>query len=346
MGEKTAAQGGWSYALLSRCRGELMGVALLGILLFHTYHLAVIPVPVIEWVKSVGYVGVDVFLFLSALGLSLSLARRPQRLGDYLFRRFVRILPTYWLVVGGYGLLLRLAGRMSLRTVLWNLSTLYYWFHIPNTFNWYVPALLAFYLLTPFLFRALERCRFRELLPALTWCLVLPVSTFLGIKGYGYVNDFVYRLPVFFLGLLVGWYIARQRALTGRDALLWAALALVSPLPGWFFPQHGIYFPPILTFALLCVPVCLLAAKLLSLAGEGGVLRRGLRFLGESSLEIYLFNVIFVLEYDFFAAFLDIGRGRVFYYAVTTLLDVGLGAALHRLLTPMTDALRRRPDPH
>lgn len=319
-----------------------MGVALLGILLFHTYHLAVIPIAPIEWLKSVGYFGVDVFLFLSALGLSLSLSRRSQGLREYFFRRFVRILPAYWLVVGSYGLLLRLVGRTSLRTVLWNLSTLYYWFHIPNTFNWYVPALIAFYLLTPLFFRVLERCRFRELLPALLWCFVLPFSTWLGFQGLGYVNDFVYRLPVFVLGLLVGWYIAHDRSLSGRAAAVWAALAFLSPLPGRFFPRVGIYFPPPLTFALLCVPLCLITAKILSQAGEESSIRRFLRFLGENSLEIYLLNVIFVLEYDFFAAFLNFGRGRLFYYAVTTLLDIGLGVVLHKLLAPLTRKLLDR----
>ena len=88
--------------------------------------------------------------------------------------------------------------------------------------------------------------------------------------------------------------------------------------------------------------LCLAAAKALSLLGEGNPLRRFLRLLGESSLEIYLFNVIFVLEYGFFSSFLDIGRGRLFYYAVTTLLDMGLGVLLHRLLAPMTAALLKR----
>lgn len=336
---------GWSYGLLSRCRGELMGLALLWILLFHTYALAPIPIAPIEWLKSVGFVGVDIFLFLSALGLALSLSRREQSLKDYLFRRFVRILPTYWLVVGVYGLILRAAGRTSLRTVLWNLSTLFYWCHIPNTFNWYVPALLVFYLLTPLFFRLLCRCKRGEWLIAAVYCLTLLLSTCLGLWGYGYVNDFVYRLPVFFLGLLVGLSIARGRELTLKALGGWLLIALLSPLPGWFFPRVGVYFSPVLTFALVCVPLCLLGAKALSLLREENPLRRFLRLLGECSFEIYLFNVIFVLEYGFFSSFLDIGRGRLFYYAVTTALDVGLGVVLHRLLAPLTQKLLREKKP-
>lgn len=340
--KRDGLRGEWSYGLLSRCRGELMGLALLWIMLFHTYNLAPIPVAPIEWFKSVGFVGVDIFLFLSALGLALSLSRREPSLKDYLFRRFVRILPTYWLVVGGYGLVLRGLGRTSLRTVLWNLSTLFYWFHIPNTFNWYVPALLVFYLLTPLFFRLMRRCKRGEWLAAAVYCLALPLSTCLGLWGYGYVNDFVYRLPVFFLGLLVGLYIARERELTPKALRGWLVIALLSPLPGWFFPKAGIYFPPVLTFTLVCVPLCLLVAKALSLLEGEGPLRRFLRLLGECSFEIYLFNVIFVLEYGFFSSFLDIGRGRLFYYAVTTALDIGLGIALHKLLTPLTRKLLDR----
>lgn len=70
--------------------------------------------------------------------------------------------------------------------MLWNLSTLYYWFYIPNTFNWYAPALPAFYLLTPLLFRALERCRYREVIPTLIWRLALPFPAYLGQGGDGF----------------------------------------------------------------------------------------------------------------------------------------------------------------
>lgn len=330
------------YGLLSRCRGELMGLALLWILLFHTYALAPIPIFGVEWVKSMGFLGVDVFLFLSALGLSLSLSRRKQSLRGFYLRRVVRVLPTYWLAVGGYGLILRAVGRTRLKTVLWNLSTLYYWFHVPDTFNWYVPALLALYLLTPLLYRAVERCPVREVLPFGMWCFALPFSTWLGFQGLGYINDFIYRLPIFWLGLLVGWYLAQGRALTKKRAAKWLVLAALSPLPAWFFPKMGVYFPPALVFTAVCVPLCLLTAKGLTYLKDSGAVRKALRLLGESSLEIYLLNVIFVLEYGFFSGFLDIGRGGVFYYAVTTAVDIGLGIALHKLLTPMMDRLSKR----
>ena len=75
----------------------------------------------------------------------------------YYARPAVRILPSYWLVVGTYSLWLRLCGRISLKTAAWSMSALYYWFHIPGSFNWYVPALLAFYLLSPLFFRMFRR---------------------------------------------------------------------------------------------------------------------------------------------------------------------------------------------
>ena len=138
------------YALLSRYRSELMGLAMLWVMLFHAYEFH-FGVGLLDAFKELGFGGVDMFILLSGLGLYGSLVRRKDEpMRSYLLRRCGRILPTYWLVVGLYSLWLRLQGRISLSVGLWSLSTLHYWFHIPGSFNWYVPAILALYLLAPF----------------------------------------------------------------------------------------------------------------------------------------------------------------------------------------------------
>lgn len=62
-------------------------------------------------------------------------------------------------------------------------------------------------------------------------------------------------------------------------------------------------------------------------------LRRTLRLVGESSLEIYLINVIVTREFDTLARCLDIGPGHLFYYAVVYALNLLAGLGLHRLLS-------------
>ena len=137
----------------------------------------------------------------------MSLFHRQTRRGllsAYYARPAVRILPSDWLVVGTYSLWLRLCGRISLKTAAWSMSALYYWFHIPGSFNWYVPALLAFYLLSPLFFRMFRRSGH----PLALVLAAFPVSYGLYRLSIAlelnYMEDFLYRIPTFSLGALPG----------------------------------------------------------------------------------------------------------------------------------------------
>ena len=141
---KTERAGG--YQLLSSYRSELMGIAMLWVMLFHAYEFH-FGIGLLDSVKELGFGGVDMFILLSGLGMYGSLVRRKdESLRKYFLRRCGRILPTYWLVVGLYSLWLRAQGRISLGVAAWSMSTLHYWFRIPGSFNWYVPAMMALYL--------------------------------------------------------------------------------------------------------------------------------------------------------------------------------------------------------
>ena len=218
--EKTENQ--TAYGLLSRYRSALMGVATLWVMLFHAYpfEFGVLP---LDAFKAVGFCGVDLFILLSGMGLSVSLQRRAgqERLGAYYRRRLSRILPAYWLVVGVYSLWLRLQGRISLTVAAWSMSTLHYWFDIPNSFNWYVPAQLAFYLIAPFYVGRLVRCRHREVPTLLAFPVSFALCRLSGILGVSYLTDFLYRIPAFAIGCLLGCYLLEGRELTARHRVMW-----------------------------------------------------------------------------------------------------------------------------
>lgn len=320
---------GLGYDVLSRCRGELMGLAMLWVLLFHAFYWELQT----KWLKDfkdLGYLGVDVFILLSAMGLAMSLSRRRQSYGAYLKRRLVRVLPLYWLVVGLYGLALRLAGLTSLKTVAWSLSTLFYWFQKPSIFNWYIPGLLAFYLLAPPVTALLKRCgRWKVPLVAALGASCYPLFHFLQMRGVTHLNDVILRIPIFLLGLLVGLLIVQGRRLGWWELGLWAALPALVPVLREMI--HYYYLPDNLAFALECVTLCLVIGWLLDLLPRGG-LRWLLRLLGECSLEIYLLNVVLVLEYPRLSLVIPLGTDHRTYYAVTIIANILLGVALHYLL--------------
>ena len=61
-------------------------------MLFHAADLT-FPIPGLDLFRAAGFGGVDIFILLSAMGLSLSLSRLEQEYGAFLARRARRILP-------------------------------------------------------------------------------------------------------------------------------------------------------------------------------------------------------------------------------------------------------------
>lgn len=232
-------------------------------------------------------------------------------------------------MVGTYNLWLYLRGRVSLKAAAWSMSTLHYWFHIPNTFNWYVSALLAFYLLSPLWVRTLRRCP-RPL--ALTLA-VLPASYGLyrlSIPlGLNYMEDFLYRLPSFALGCFAGHCLAERHPLTRRHRAAWALLAACGAVTACLLAAKLFYINYCYIIVSMLMPVCLLLGWLLDRLRWAG-LNRLLRLLGENSLEIYLLNVVFTREFDVLAPFLDHGPRHLFFYLSGWTLNILLGLALHR----------------
>lgn len=318
----------WGYELLSHCRGELMGLAMLWVMLFHAFAWR----PKWQWLyyfKGIGFCGVDIFLLLSGMGLALSLCKREQRYGDYLKRRLVRILPAYWLVVGIYGLALRLAKRTTLKTVAWTMSTLAFWCNKPNYFNWYVPALLGFYLIAPAAVALLKRVKLPQLVVGASWVLSFILYQVMTLAGWGEVADnAVTRIPIFLTGCMIGVYLSRGKKLTWQGTLGWCVLPILIPIIKRVQPY---YLPNGLRLALVCVPLCLAVAWLMERLPKGGF-RRGLREIGGASLEIYLLNVIFVLERELLEKVIPIGPNYLVFYGITIVLNLLLGIALHYAL--------------
>ena len=67
--------------LISRYRSELMGIAMLWVMLFHCF-LVSIDQPLLKAVKDIGFCGVDIFIVMSGMGQYVSLAKNG-RLKDY-----------------------------------------------------------------------------------------------------------------------------------------------------------------------------------------------------------------------------------------------------------------------
>ena len=95
-----------SWGLISQYRNALFGLSILLIMWFHggtfrgfSHHPAIVAfLPTGGWIHY-GSVGVDLFLFLSGMGLYFAMCKRPT-LPHFYLKRLKRILIPY-IIIGG-----------------------------------------------------------------------------------------------------------------------------------------------------------------------------------------------------------------------------------------------------
>lgn len=151
-------------------------------------------------------------------------------------------------------------------------------------------------------------------------------------SGYWQYLDIFYRIPIFWIGLLLGLYAAEDRALTARSAALWtASLALgiaYAVLKHRVVDTAPVFLPLVHLFLLTTVPMCLALCALFEKLPLLAV-RRALRLIGRNSLEIYLLNVSFFSQVETIRRYLRFGPTNRLYYLITFVVNIAFGCLLH-----------------
>ena len=320
---------------------ELKGVAIALIILYHAGG-------VMGWPNLLkGQVGVDMFVFLSGLGLALG----PERDGTaaYLLRRFWRIYPAYWIVLSaylaadalflgwhfpGWDIALHYLGLQALFGPRHEMSV--------NDSFWFVTVIVCLYLLYAPLRRLMDRPGW-ILLVGIAVSLAPALAGLFSVRAAGF-EHIAERVPGFFIGLLVGRRIRTgQLGLSPARALLGSAVLLV----GVPFASGAQVNLALLSLAITSA-YAFVAAPVLP-----GAARAALGFLGIRSLEIFLIHQPLLREYNvLFHARLFPGAPET-PWALASGMAVGLGvtialsAGLHSILAkiPAPGGLGPRPGP-
>ena len=282
--------------LISTWRGYIMGFAALWIWVNHEW------IPVVDWVhglgdvefflKRIGFVGVDFFLFLSGMGLVYAIERYSTPV--FYGRRFARILPPFLL----FGLVMMFSEHWTLGTYLKNVTGFNFFALNIYSYLWFVPAISFLYLVFPLFYRFFRRGRGKPVLifgTLLVWAMLsILAEGKLREDLYGFTN----RIPVFLMGVLAGWY-ARERdvTFTGETWTVCALTLLLGLLLAYETNYQGMSL--LVPVSNCCVPDLLIAvsgtfllAKLFSILGglNSRIIRIILeifKFYGSISLEFY-----------------------------------------------------------
>ena len=125
---------------LSTSRTTLMGLAMLLVVFFHS-SIVIPPLHVLLFIKQSGDIGVDIFLFVSGIGIFFSLQGEHSYV-NYARRRAIRILPSYILINGLWFVLQDLILSSSgFGRFISDITSLSFWFG-GSLSTWYLSGLL------------------------------------------------------------------------------------------------------------------------------------------------------------------------------------------------------------
>lgn len=177
-----------------------MGIATLWIVFFHAGFD--VNIPVLHFIKQVGYGGVDIFMFLSGIGIWFTYEKNVDIVA-FLKRRLWRILPCYLPIFMIWYFVKMLKDCPSVieagKDFLGNVFMLGWWFGGNNQFNWFVQAIFVFYLLSPIAYAMIKS--FRNIKQDMIFVIVFLC---VGIIFTGNVSLMaVSRFPIFLLGIII-----------------------------------------------------------------------------------------------------------------------------------------------
>ena len=286
-------------ANISRFRAEQMGAAMLFVILFH---VALDRGDPFYGLRRCGNVGVDIFLFLSGVGLWFSWVKTPDVLRFYR-RRLLRIVPTWIVVATAFYLPDYLGARRFSHSIVDLIGDITinwdFWLHDELTF-WYVPAIMALYLVAPWYMRLVQSRPVYRWLPLLMviWCVmvqwVLPIH-----HAVGHIEIFWSRVPIFFIGINFGEMVRTRRQLSSDAVWLLLVTFLMTFGTCLYLEQvrHGQF--PLFVERMLYIPftVCTVLVMNRIFRRTPQWVNSSFRFVGALSLEAYLIHIHFVLVY-------------------------------------------------
>ncbi len=315
------------YERISRYKSHLMGIAVMIVVYGHLlyYHSGLMYYEDLNFTEWYTLGSVEMFMFISGFGIYQSL-RKNRDAWTFYGRRLGRLLPSFLPVMIAWCGVNLLAGKMRLGEAVGNITATGWWFQTSHQFNWYVPAILVLYLLSPLLFDCIEKKK-------TAWAFAALVI--LNIAGWrSNLLMAVSRFPTYFLGMYFGSRYAAGAAPTKKQVAIWSVLgvAAMAVVPYFFLIGrrylwfYGMYW----NLFFVSTPMCMFLTTKILEAQDRVAVGRGLNkvwsFLGVRSFEIYLCHLAL------YESCLKLHIQGWPQWIVIAVLGTGIGIAYHQVV--------------
>lgn len=275
-------------------RTKFMGLAMILVILYHGLDGIYNPIGPLNR----GYVGVDIFMFLSGFGLNESF--KKNSLSKFYKNRFIRIYPLYFI---GVLLALFITKSWGVGQFLLNVSTLgYYLYGGIYRFDWYLESIFILYLLFPIL-KKLKRYIYIYISLI---CIVIPLI----YPIQWWYDCLISRVPIFLLGVV---FASLCHSRTTYKFIKVGIIGIIL-----YYPLKYFNISPFFRSSLLVIPIIAITKLWLSNT-RNKIIHSILEFIGRYSLECYLSNILILRFFKFIDA--DLVLKIVLYICVQPILS-------------------------
>lgn len=291
-------------AALSLYRSHLMGFAMIAVMLFHVGQNR--HDTIAYCISRCGNVGVDMFLFLSGMGLWYSWTRLSHdssfgtSLISFYKKRYIRIYPTWLAVACIFYIPIYIKGGDTLTGTILNITINWDFWELDAWQFWFIPAIMMLYTAAPFYMALISRHEEYRLLPVAAILLCILIQYWAPLhSAVGHIEIFFSRIPIFLIGINAGRWVKEDRPIN-RPALWLIVLIFImsafccvnfeNGLRGRFplFLERMVYIPlSISMMLLLCRMFAVLPRRINTI----------FTFIGAISLELYMVHIHYALAY-------------------------------------------------
>lgn len=282
------------FNIISQYRGELMGIAIIGVCLLHAFAWAEMgDTTLCKAISPFARIAfTEGFLFLSGFGLVYSFSKNSSKRAFYL-KRFNRVLLPYVMMGLPFFLYGWIDGDISFQQFLLKITSLYFWVY-GNDGMWYISMSVALYAIFPFIYKFMFDSRHERsvLLRALflvvacvavCWALYMSAPTY-----YAKLEIGLAKTPMFVIGMLVGFYSRKNKSFSWKHMLGGGMLLFLTFVMKKHFDFVTSYYD--MAYRLLMMPLACIVLRRLN----SKTINATLQWFGKFSLEIYVLQMLMI----------------------------------------------------
>lgn len=315
---------------------ELKGLAILSVIFIHVGYFLTSNNQFLFPLSTFGGVGVNIFLFLSGFGLTMSALKKDLSISKFYLKRLSKVIIPVWIFLIIFLLLDKFALGITYPTALTIRNFFGFFpqadlFHDINSPLWFITPLVLYYLLFPLLFRK----KIPEL-TALAFYIIyyyllkyfIPDEVNEGVKNLWILHYWAFPLGILFASILTrlknyqqfnNLAIKLQNKRLISITLRSFVLCLMALVWYYFFKNSGVgedkFTEQLYSIIAMFITIFIFILK--------PIKNQFLNLLGVFSFELYLLHWPLMNRYDFIFRFIPAGLAMFLYLLV--FMGIGWG---------------------